>query len=47
MPSMRGPRLWGHGHVPRYLDALVEPVWVKRWRCPVCRAVHTLRPDTH
>jgi hypothetical protein len=20
---------------------------VKRWRCPECRAVHTLRPDTH
>ena len=22
-------------------------MWVKRWRCPECRAVHTLRPDTH
>jgi len=33
--------------VPRYFENLVEPVWVKRWRCPECRAVHTLRPETH
>lgn len=21
-----------------------EPVWVKRWRCPVCRTIYTMRP---
>jgi len=46
-PRCEGPRLWGHGYVPRYFDNLVQPVWVKRWRCPECRAVHTLRPETH
>jgi hypothetical protein len=46
-PRCGGLRLWGHGYVPRYFDNLVEPVWVKRWRCPECCAVHTLRPDTH
>jgi len=33
--------------VPRYFDEMVEPVWIKRWRCPECGAVHTLRPHTH
>lgn len=23
------------------------PVWMRRWRCPDCRAVHTTRPHTH
>jgi hypothetical protein len=22
-------------------------VWIKRWRCPECGAVHTCRPDSH
>ena len=36
--------LWGHGHVERYFDGLVEAIWIKRWRCPLCGAVHTMRP---
>ncbi len=40
-------RLWGHGYVTRYFDDTVEPLWVKRWRCVECGAVHTLRPHTH
>ena len=40
-------RLWGHGYVTRYFDDTVEPLWVKRWRCVECGAVHTLRPSTH
>jgi hypothetical protein len=46
-PRCGGLRLWGHGYVPRYFDELVQPVWIKRWRCPECGAVHTLRPATH
>jgi hypothetical protein len=22
-------------------------LWIKRWRCPDCDAVHTCRPDSH
>ena len=46
-PRCKGSRLWGHGYVPRYFDNLMEPLWIKRWRCPECHAVHTLRPQTH
>ena len=46
-PRCGGSRLWGHGFVPRYFDGVPEPVWVKRWRCPDCGAVHTCRPRSH
>jgi len=46
-PSCRGKRLWGHGYVLRFFDGIDEGVWLKRYRCPECRAVHTIRPDTH
>ena len=44
-PSCNGWRLWGHGFVWRYFGAI--GVWLKRWRCPDCGAVHTMRPKTH
>lgn len=31
----------------RYFDGHAHPLWLKRYRCPECRAVHTARPDTH
>jgi hypothetical protein len=37
--------LWGHGHVERYFDGFMEALWIKRWRCPLCGAVHTMRPE--
>ena len=40
-------RVWSHGWVARYFDSVPEAVWVKRWRCPDCGAVHTARPSTH
>ena len=40
-----GRRLWGHGYVQRYFEGCSEGIWVKRYRCPDCGAVHTLRPD--
>ena len=46
-PRCGGMRLWGHGYVARYLDDTVEPLWMKRWCCVECGAVHTVRPTTH
>jgi hypothetical protein len=40
-------RLWGHGYVLRYFDGVSEGLWMKRWRCVECRAVHTMRPASH
>lgn len=34
----------GHGYVQRYFDDRAGPVWIKRYRCVGCKAVHTLRP---
>jgi hypothetical protein len=33
--------------VLRYFDGFLEALWLKRYRCPACRAVHTLRPSSH
>lgn len=46
-PRCSGVRLWGHGYVHRYFDGYPDRVWVKRWRCPDCGAVHTCRPASH
>lgn len=46
-PRCNGTRLWGHGYVGRYFDGFLEPLWMKRWRCPECQAVHTSRPLEH
>jgi hypothetical protein len=43
-PNCWGLRLWGHGYVSRYFDGQPEMLWMKRWRCPECAAVHTSRP---
>ena len=46
-PRCRGSRVWGHGYVERYFDGVHRALWMKRWRCPDCHAVHTMRPDSH
>jgi hypothetical protein len=43
--SCSSRRIWGHGYVRRYFENFVEPLWVKRFRCPECGTVYTLRPD--
>ena len=43
-PRCKSRRLWGHGYVQRYFEGWLERIWIKRYRCPDCRAVHTLRP---
>jgi hypothetical protein len=44
-PRCGSTRLWGHGFVSRYFDGITGQVWIKRWRCPDCGAVHTCRPQ--
>ena len=46
-PRCGGVRLWGHGYVFRFFDGEADALAIKRWRCPDCGAVHTMRPDTH
>lgn len=43
-PSCGGIRLWGHGFVLRYFCGFPQGLWLKRYRCPDCGAVHTVRP---
>jgi hypothetical protein len=37
--------MWGHGFVTRYFAELVSAVFMKRFRCPGCHAVVTVRPE--
>jgi len=46
-PRCRSPRLWGHGYAPRYFDGFPEALLLKKYRCPDCGAVHTLRPQLY
>jgi len=43
-PKCQGLRLWGHGYVERYFDSIAVAIWLKRFRCPQCNAVHTCCP---
>jgi hypothetical protein len=37
-------RLWGHGFVSAYFDDYEKPLWLRRYRCPLCRLILRLRP---
>lgn len=43
-PRCRGRRVWIHSYVPRYFEGHVFPIWMIKYRCEDCAAVHTLRP---
>jgi hypothetical protein len=45
-PACSG-KLWGHGYTPRYFQECSSLIYLKRYRCTECHAVHTLRPKTH
>ena len=45
-PCCQGP-LWWHGFVVVYFYLFPQGLFLKRLRCPNCKAVHRLRPDTH
>lgn len=38
---------YGHGYVFRFFNSLPSGIYLKRWRCPRCRTVATVRPDSH
>jgi hypothetical protein len=40
-----GGGLWGHGYCTAYFDGFQEPLWLKKYRCPGCRAVIRMRPQ--
>lgn len=42
-----GGRLWGHGFATRYFEGFSEALWIKRYRCPECGAVHSARPESY
>lgn len=46
-PSCVSTRVWGHGYVRRYFDGNAQGLWLKRYRCADCGAVHTARPQSH
>lgn len=37
-------RIWGHGFVLLYFDGYADPLLFRRWRCPDCGCVYTIRP---
>lgn len=39
-----GQPLWWHGFVPAYFSCLPDAVFLRRLRCPCCRAVYRLKP---
>ena len=39
-----GGRLWGHGYTSGYFDGFNDPLWLRRYRCPDCRAIIKVRP---
>jgi hypothetical protein len=46
-PACKGHRLWGHGYAPRYFEEFSQALWMKRFQCPDCTAVHCARPETY
>ncbi len=39
-----GRKLWGHGYVWRYFEEAMQGCWIKRYYCPGCGLVITMRP---
>ena len=42
-PKCKQP-VWGHGYVSRYFNDCSSFVYLKRWFCPHCSTVTTMRP---
>ena len=46
-PRCNHYKVWMHGFVEALFDGFDAPLQLKRYRCPCCGCVITLRPDTH
>lgn len=42
-----GVDFYGHGFVLRFFNKFDESLYLKRWRCPKCHCVITVRPRTY
>jgi len=40
-------KVWGHGFVPALFDGFDAPLFLKRYRCPDCGCIITMRPESH
>lgn len=38
---------WGHGYVLRNFSEILFPIFIKRWRCRICRRVFVICPTSH
>ncbi len=43
-PNCNSHRVWKHGFVLRLFDGFDEGLWLRRYRCPDCKTVITMRP---
>ena len=43
-PCCQNCTVWGHGHVWAYFDEAEDGIYLRRWRCPVCKSVHRMKP---
>ncbi|MFH0789431.1 MAG: hypothetical protein V2B13_17710 [Pseudomonadota bacterium] len=39
--------MWGHGFVLAWFDGFLDPLWLKRYRCPDCQCVIRVRPQEY
>ena len=46
-PKCDSVKVWGHGFVSAYFDCFDTPLLLKRYRCPDCGCVITMRPASH
>lgn len=46
-PRCSSVKLWGHGFVPALFDGFSTPLFLKRYRCPDCSCIITMRPESH
>ena len=46
-PCCNNYKLWGHGFTARFFHGFPQCLYLKCYRCPGCKSVITLRPDTH
>ncbi len=46
-PQCGAYKVWGHGFVRALFEGFAVPLFLKRYRCPDCGCVITMRPESH